>query len=75
MGDIVGNKPAVLLLTLHIQGGDAEQTDAAIALGTVLASNVVVFGSLARSIAVEQAAKRGTPVSLAEFSAPACRCR
>ena len=54
MGDIVGNKPAVLLLVPYNQGGDAEQTDVA---------------------AVEQAAKRGAPVSLAECSAPACRCR
>jgi Na+/H+ antiporter NhaD/arsenite permease-like protein len=38
------------------------------ALGTAMASNVVVFGSLAGIIVVEEAAKRGTPVSLAEFS-------
>lgn len=68
VSDIVGNNPAVLLLMPYIQGGDAEQTGAAMALGTALASNVVVFGSLAGIIVVEQAARRGTPVSLAEFS-------
>lgn len=68
VSDIVGNNPAVLLLMPYIQGGNPEQTGAAMALGTALASNVVVFGSLAGIIVVEQAAKRGAPVSLAEFS-------
>lgn len=68
LSDIVGNNPAVLLLLPYIQGGNPEQTGAAMALGTAMASNVVVFGSLAGIIVVEEAAKRGTPVSLAEFS-------
>jgi Na+/H+ antiporter NhaD/arsenite permease-like protein len=68
LSDIVGNNPAVLLLMPYIQGGNPEQTGAAMALGTAMASNVVVFGSLAGIIVVEEAAKRGTPVSLAEFS-------
>jgi Na+/H+ antiporter NhaD/arsenite permease-like protein len=65
---IVGNNPAVLLLMPYIQDGNPEQTGAAMALGTAMASNVVVFGSLAGIIVVEEAAKRGAPVSLAEFS-------
>ncbi|WP_422009790.1 hypothetical protein [Reyranella sp.] len=32
-------------------------------------------GDAEQTDAVEQAAKRGAPVSLAECSAPACRCR
>ena len=68
LSDIVGNNPAVLLLMPYLQGGNPEQTGAAMALGTAMASNVVVFGSLAGIIVVEQAAKRGAPVSLAEFS-------
>jgi Na+/H+ antiporter NhaD/arsenite permease-like protein len=68
LSDIVGNNPAVLLLMPYLQGGDPEQTGAAMALGTAMASNVVVFGSLAGIIVVEQAARRGAPVSLAEFS-------
>lgn len=68
LSDIVGNNPAVLLLMPYIQGGNPEQTGAAMALGTAMASNVVVFGSLAGIIVVEEAAKRGAPVSLAEFS-------
>lgn len=68
LSDIVGNNPAVLLLMPYIQGGNPEQTGAAMALGTAMASNVVVFGSLAGIIVVEEAARRGAPVSLAEFS-------
>lgn len=68
LSDIVGNNPAVLLLMPYLQGGDPEQTGAAMALGTAMASNVVVFGSLAGIIVVEEAARRGAPVSLAEFS-------
>jgi len=68
LSDIVGNNPAVLLLMPYIQGGNPEQTGAAMALGTAMASNVVVFGSLAGIIVVEEAAKRRAPVSLAEFS-------
>lgn len=68
LSDIVGNNPAVLLLMPYLQGGDPEQTGAAMALGTAMASNAVVFGSLAGIIVVEEAAKRGAPVSLAEFS-------
>jgi Na+/H+ antiporter NhaD/arsenite permease-like protein len=68
LSDIVGNNPAVLLLMPYLQGGNPEQTGAAMALGTAMASNVVVFGSLAGIIVVEEAAKRGAPVSLAEFS-------
>ncbi len=68
LSDIVGNNPAVMLLVPYVSGANPELAGAAMALGTGLASNVVVFGSLAGIIAAEQAAKAGAPISLAEFS-------
>ena len=68
LSDIVGNNPAVMLLVPYVTGANAELAGAAMALGTGLASNVVVFGSLAGIIAAEQAAKAGAPISLSEFS-------
>ena len=52
----------------YIQSSDPELIGAAMALGTGFASNVVVFGSLAGIIVAEQAARRGSPISLLEFS-------
>ena len=68
ISDVVGNNPAVMLLVPYVSGANPELAGAAMALGTGLASNVVVFGSLAGIIAAEQAAKAGAPISLAEFS-------
>ncbi|WP_421998881.1 SLC13 family permease [Reyranella sp.] len=68
LSDIVGNNPAVLLILPYVQGGDPELIGAALALGTGQASNIVVFGSLAGIIVVEEAGRRGAPISLAEFS-------
>lgn len=68
LSDIVGNNPAVMLVVPYVSGANPEMAGAAMALGTGLASNVVVFGSLAGIIAAEQAAKAGAPISLAEFS-------
>lgn len=68
LSDVVGNNPAVLLVMPYIQSSDPELIGAAMALGTGFASNVVVFGSLAGIIVAEQAARRGSPISLLEFS-------
>lgn len=68
ISDIVGNNPAVMLLVPYVKGANPELAGAAMALGTGLASNVVVFGSLAGIIAAEQAAKAGAPITLAEYS-------
>ena len=68
LSDIVGNNPAVMLVVPYVTGADPELAGAALALGTGLASNVVVFGSLAGIIAAEEAAKAGAPISLSEFS-------
>ena len=57
-----------MLVVPYVTGANPEMAGAAMALGTGLASNVVVFGSLAGIIAAEQAAKAGAPISLAEFS-------
>lgn len=68
LSDIVGNNPAVLLVVPYVQSANPELAGAAMALGTGLASNIVVFGSLAGIIVVEEAGRRGVPISLAEFS-------
>lgn len=68
LSDIVGNNPAVLLVVPYLKSVDPELAGAAVALGTGLASNIVVFGSLAGIIVVEEAGRRGVAISAAEFS-------
>jgi Na+/H+ antiporter NhaD/arsenite permease-like protein len=68
LSNIVGNNPAVMLLVPFLpHGGDTAPLGAALALGTGFSSNLIVFGSLAGIIVVEQAAARGVPISLGEF--------
>lgn len=67
LSDIVGNNPAVLLVVPYLKSVDPELAGAAMALGTGLASNIVVFGSLAGIIVVEEAGRRGVVISGAEF--------
>ena len=69
LSNVVGNNPAVMLLVpfLHA-GGDPEALGAALALGTGFSSNLIVFGSLAGIIVVEQAAKQGVPIGFGEFA-------
>jgi len=69
VSDLVGNNPAVMMLVpyLHV-GGGADYLGAALSLGTHFSSNLVVFGSLAGIIMVEQAKDRGVKISAAEFS-------
>jgi Na+/H+ antiporter NhaD/arsenite permease-like protein len=69
LSNIVGNNPAVMLLVPYLgAGGDPDALGAALALGTGFASNLIVFGSLAGIIVVEQAARQGVKISFGEFA-------
>lgn len=68
LSNIVGNNPAVMLLAPFLQGGDVTAIGAALALGTGFFSNLIVFGSLAGIIVVEQAARKGVTISFWEFA-------
>jgi len=69
LSNVVGNNPAVMLLVPFLQPGhEADALGAAIALGTGFSSNLIVFGSLAGIIVVEQAAACGVKISFGEFA-------
>lgn len=69
LSNIVGNNPAVMLLVPFLgDGGDRDGLGAALALGTGFSSNLVVFGSLAGIIVVEQARAQGVEISFAAFA-------
>jgi Na+/H+ antiporter NhaD/arsenite permease-like protein len=69
LSNLVGNNPAVMLLVPYLHSGTgADALGAALALGTGFSSNMIVFGSLAGIIVVEQAAARGIRISFAEFA-------
>lgn len=69
LSNIVGNNAAVMLLVPFLEAGaNRDALGAALALGTGFSSSLVVFGSLAGIIVVEQAAARGVKISFAEFS-------
>jgi len=69
LSNIVGNNPAVMLLVPYLDaGGGRDALGAALALGTGFASNLIIFGSLAGIIVVEQAARRGVKISFGEFA-------
>ena len=57
----------MLLAPFLPHAGEAGPLGAALALGTGFSSNVIVFGSLAGIIVVEQAAARGVTITLGEF--------
>lgn len=68
LSNLVGNNPAVMLLVPYIDTavhGDA--LAAALVLGTGFSSNIVVFGSLAGIITVEQSARFGLTITSKEF--------
>ena len=68
LSNLIGNNPAVMLLAPFLpHGGSVGPLGAALALGTGFSCNVIVFGSLAGIIVVEQAAARGITISLGEF--------
>ncbi|MCJ8144349.1 transporter [Ancylobacter sp. A5.8] len=69
LSNVVGNNPAVMLLVPFLEAGaDHAALGAALALGTGFSSNLIVFGSLAGIIVVEQAAAQGVTISFREFS-------
>lgn len=68
LSNIVGNNPAVMLLVPYTSGPRPDLAAAAMALGTGFSSNMIVFGSLAGIIVVEEAGKRGIDISFREFS-------
>lgn len=69
LSNTVGNNPAVMLLVPFLDPGPhAHALGAALALGTGFSSNLIVFGSLAGIIVVEQAATCGVRISFGEFA-------
>lgn len=72
LSNVVGNNPAVMLLVPFLDPGHsaslADGLGAALALGTGFSSNLIVFGSLAGIIVVEQAAACGVKISFGEFA-------
>lgn len=69
LSNTVGNNPAVMLLVPFLDPGPhAHALGAALALGTGFSSNLIVFGSLAGIIVVEQAATCGIRISFGEFA-------
>nr|WP_272212977.1 SLC13 family permease [Marinicella sp. W31]MDC2878913.1 SLC13 family permease [Marinicella sp. W31] len=68
LSNIVGNNPAVMLLAPFLpHTADANALGAALALGTGFSSNLIIFGSLAGIIVVEQAGDRGVKIGMREF--------
>ena len=69
LSNIVGNNPAVMLLVPYLEpGGHGAALGAALALGTGFSSNLIVFGSLAGIIVVEQSAACGVRISFGTFA-------
>lgn len=69
LSNIVGNNPAVMLLMPYLGGTpNSASLGAALALGTGFSSNMIVFGSLAGIIVVEQARSKGITISFGEFA-------
>lgn len=70
LSNIVGNNPAVMLLAPYLDPtlGNAPQLGAALALGTGFSSNMIIFGSLAGIIVVEQAAAYNVSISFGKFA-------
>jgi Na+/H+ antiporter NhaD/arsenite permease-like protein len=69
LSNIVGNNLAVMLLVPYLDaGGSRDALGAALALGTGFSGNLIVFGSLAGIIVVEEAARRGVRISFGEFA-------
>ncbi|MBV4396953.1 transporter [Advenella alkanexedens] len=69
LSNIVGNNPTVMLLVPYLDAGaDANALCAALALGTGFSSNMVIFGSLAGIVVVEQAKSCGVEISFMDFA-------
>lgn len=69
LSDIVGNSPTVMLLVPYLHPGlNAEALCAALVLGTGFSSNMIIFGSLAGIVVVEQAKACGVTISFMDFA-------
>ncbi len=69
VSDVIGNNPTVMLLLPLLHGSDnPEALGAVLSLGTSFSGNLIVFGSLAGIITVEQAAANGIKISFGEFA-------
>lgn len=69
VSDVIGNNPTVMLLLPLLHGSDnPEALGAVLSLGTSFSGNLIVFGSLAGIITVEQAAANGIRISFGEFA-------
>lgn len=70
LSNIVGNNPAVMLLVPYLQAGaaNADALCAALALGTGFSSNMVIFGSLAGIVVVEQSKRCGVQISFMDYA-------
>lgn len=69
LSNIVGNNPTVMLLVPYLQAGaNSDALCAALALGTGFSSNMVIFGSLAGIVVVEQAKACGVNISFMDFA-------
>ncbi|MVW78802.1 SLC13 family permease [Bordetella sp. 02P26C-1] len=69
LSNIVGNNPTVMLLAPYLQpGAKSDALCAALALGTGFSSNMVIFGSLAGIVVVEQSKACGVNISFMDFA-------
>lgn len=69
LSNIVGNNPTVMLLVPYLNpGANADALCAALALGTGFSSNMVIFGSLAGIVVVEQSKSCGVNISFMDFA-------
>jgi len=69
LSNIVGNNPTVMLLVPYLQAGaNSDALCAALALGTGFSSNMVIFGSLAGIVVVEQSKACGVTISFMDFA-------
>ncbi|OTG82474.1 transporter [Acinetobacter sp. ANC 4558] len=69
LSNIVGNNPTVMLLVPYLDAGaNANALCAALALGTGFSSNMVIFGSLAGIVVVEQAKTCGIQISFMDYA-------
>ena len=69
LSNIVGNNPTVMLLVPYLEvGSNANALCAALALGTGFSSNMIIFGSLAGIVVVEQAKTCGIQISFMDYA-------
>ena len=69
LSNIVGNNPTVMLLVPYLDvGANVNALCAALVLGTGFSSNMVIFGSLAGIVVVEQSKACGVEISFMNYA-------